>query len=71
MTKTTAAGPKANRTILMRTLFLMVVCGVVAFIPLFIRLYSIQIVQHDGGWRPRRWISRPGTRPSPPTGDHL
>ena len=38
---------KANRTILMRTLFLMVVCGVVAFIPLFIRLYSLQIVQHD------------------------
>ncbi|NCE63353.1 PASTA domain-containing protein [Pseudoflavonifractor sp. 524-17] len=38
---------KANRTILMRTLFLMAVCGVAAFIPLFARLYDLQILQHD------------------------
>lgn len=38
---------RANRTILMRTLFLMVVCGVVAFVPLFGKLYQLQIVQHD------------------------
>ena len=39
--------PTANQTILKRTLFLMLMCGVVAFIPLFVRLYNLQIVQHD------------------------
>ena len=38
---------RANRTILGRTLFLMVLFGVVAFIPLFTTLYNLQIVRHD------------------------
>jgi stage V sporulation protein D (sporulation-specific penicillin-binding protein) len=32
---------------LSRTLFLMIVCGIVAFIALALKLYQIQIVQHD------------------------
>ena len=36
---------RANRTILGRTLFLMLLFGVVAFIPLFAKLYDLQIVQ--------------------------
>ena len=38
---------RANRTILLRTLFLMLVCGVCAFVPLFVKLYQIQIVEHE------------------------
>ena len=39
------SGP--NKTILRRTLFLMIVCGIVAFIVLGARLYQIQILQHE------------------------
>ena len=38
---------RANRTILIRSLFLMGVFGLIAFIPLFIKLWQIQINQHD------------------------
>ena len=38
---------RANRTILMRSLFLMALFGVVVFIPLFFKLWQIQISQHD------------------------
>ena len=38
---------RANRTILMRTLVLLVVFGVAAFVPLFVKLYEIQITKHD------------------------
>ena len=37
---------KANRTILGRTLWLMVIFGVIAFLPLFHKLYTIQIRDH-------------------------
>ncbi len=39
------AGP--NRMMLRRTLFLLSVCGIAAFIVLAIKLYDIQIVHHD------------------------
>ena len=38
---------RANRTILRRTLVLMVVCGILAFIPLIVTLYNLMIRQHD------------------------
>ncbi|MCI8527366.1 MAG: penicillin-binding protein, partial [Oscillospiraceae bacterium] len=38
---------RANRTILIRTLFLMGIFGVVAFVPLFVKLYQIQITEHE------------------------
>ncbi len=38
---------RANRMILRRTLFLMVLCGIVAFIPLIATLYKLMIVEHD------------------------
>ena len=38
---------RANRTILGRTLFLLVIFGVIAFVPLFVKLCQIQIVDHD------------------------
>ena len=38
---------RANRTILIRSLFLMGVFGLVAFVPLFAKLWQIQIKQHD------------------------
>lgn len=38
---------RANRTILRRTLVLMVLCGIVAFIPLIVTLYNLMITQHD------------------------
>lgn len=38
---------KANRTILARTVFLLALCGVVVFIPLFYKLWTIQIRDHD------------------------
>lgn len=41
------AGQRPNKIILRRTLLLMTVCGVVAFIVLAVKLYQIQILQHD------------------------
>jgi stage V sporulation protein D (sporulation-specific penicillin-binding protein) len=41
------SGDKPNKTILRRTLILMSVCGVVAFFVLAVKLYQIQIIQHD------------------------
>jgi len=38
---------RANRTILGRTFFLMILCGVVLFIPLIATLYNLMIVEHD------------------------
>ena len=38
---------RANRTILGRTIFLMVVFGVLIFIPLLWKLWDLQIVQHE------------------------
>ena len=38
---------RANRTILVRSLFLMAIFGLVAFIPLFVKLWKLQISQHD------------------------
>lgn len=41
------ADRRANRTILGRTIFLMALFGVVLFIPLLVKLYDLQIRQHD------------------------
>lgn len=38
---------RANRTILRRTLVLMVLCGIVAFVPLIGTLYHLMITKHD------------------------
>ncbi|NLA86396.1 MAG: PASTA domain-containing protein [Clostridiales bacterium] len=38
---------RPNKTILSRTLILMTVCGVVAFVVLAVKLYQIQIMDHD------------------------
>ena len=38
---------RANRTILGRTFFLMVFCGVILFIPLIATLYQLMIVDHE------------------------
>jgi len=38
---------RANQTILRRTLILMIVCGIVAFIPLIATLYKLMIRDHD------------------------
>jgi stage V sporulation protein D (sporulation-specific penicillin-binding protein) len=38
---------RPNKTILRRTLVLMGVCGIAAFIVLAVKLYKVQIVQHD------------------------
>ena len=38
---------RANRTILRRTLVLMVLCGVIAFVPLIGTLYHLMITEHD------------------------
>ena len=38
---------RANRTVLRRTLFLMILCGVVLFVPLIFTLYRLMIVEHD------------------------
>lgn len=43
--RTPGGGP--NRMMLRRTLFLLSVCGIAAFLVLGARLYQIQIVQHD------------------------
>ena len=40
-------GAHPNQMMLRRTLFLLVVCGIVAFMVLGIRLYKLQIVDHD------------------------
>ncbi len=40
-------GSQPNRMMLRRTLFLLVVCGTVAFIVLGARLYKLQIIDHD------------------------
>ena len=45
--KESNADTNPNRTTLRRTLFLMLVCGVLAFIVLGIRLYKLQITDHD------------------------
>ncbi len=45
--KREAAGKRANRTVFWRTVFLMFVFGVALFVPLFVQLYRLQIVQHD------------------------
>ena len=38
---------RGNRTILGRTIFLMAIFGVVIFIPLLVRLYNLQITNHE------------------------
>ena len=38
---------RANRRILRRTLFLMVVCGILAFVPLVVTLFRLMIVDND------------------------
>ena len=38
---------RANRTILLRTLLLLIIFGIAAFLPLFVKLYEIQITKHD------------------------
>jgi stage V sporulation protein D (sporulation-specific penicillin-binding protein) len=45
--KNKADDKRANRMILGRTIFLLVLCGIVIFIPLVARLYKIQIIDHD------------------------
>ena len=40
-------GSQPNRMMLRRTLFLLIVCGIVAFIVLGARLYKLQVVDHD------------------------
>ena len=45
--KSRKGGSQPNRTMLRRTLFLLIVCGIVAFIVLGARLYKLQIVDHD------------------------
>ncbi len=45
--KKKARDGRANRVILLRTLFLMFVCGIVLFIPLLWKLWQISIVNHD------------------------
>lgn len=42
-----SARERANRTILGRTMILMVLCGVVLFVPLIATLYQLMIVDHD------------------------
>lgn len=38
---------RANRTVLRRTLVLMIVCGILVFIPLVVTLYNLMIRDHD------------------------
>ena len=40
-------GSHSKRSIFRRTVFLMAVCGVLMFIPLFWKLWNIAIVNHD------------------------
>jgi stage V sporulation protein D (sporulation-specific penicillin-binding protein) len=45
--KQSTASLRPNKTILRRTLVLMGVCGIAAFVALAVKLYQIQIVKHD------------------------
>lgn len=45
--RTSASARRANRTVNIRTLFLMLLFGVLAFAPLIHQLYTWQIVRHD------------------------
>ena len=45
--KNRSSGEKPNQTILRRTLLLMAVCGVIAFVVLAVKLYQVQIVGHN------------------------
>ena len=38
---------RLNQMILRRTLFVLIVCGIVAFIPLTVKLFQVMIVNHD------------------------
>ena len=38
---------KPNRQIIRRTLFLMIVCGILSFVVLLFQLYKIQILEHS------------------------
>lgn len=42
-----SSAERANRTILSRTLILMILCGVVLFIPLIATLYNLMITDHE------------------------
>ena len=42
-----ARGSRSKRVIFRRTIFLMVMCGIVLFIPLFWKLWDVAIVHHD------------------------
>lgn len=44
---TRAAAGRPSRAMLRRTLFLMIVCGILAFLVLGIRLYKLQITEHE------------------------
>ena len=44
---TPARSARSKRTIFRRTVFLMLVCGVVLFVPLLWKLWDIAIVNHD------------------------
>jgi len=44
--QTGTARERANRTILQRTLVLMILCGVILFVPLIATLYKLMIVDH-------------------------
>ena len=41
------AAKRANRTVFWRTVSLMLIFGVALFVPLFVQLYRLQIVQHE------------------------
>lgn len=58
---------RSKRTILKRTVILMLLCGVGLFVPLFLRLWDIAIVHHEDYQR-QATGSRPWTCPSPPPG---
>jgi len=38
---------RVNQMILRRTLFVLIVCGIVAFIPLTVKLFQVMIINHD------------------------
>lgn len=42
-----SAKERANRTILSRTMVLLVLCGIVLFVPLIMKLYTLMIVDHE------------------------
>jgi cell division protein FtsI/penicillin-binding protein 2 len=48
---------KPNRVIISRTLILLVVCGILAFIVLISRLYKVMITDHDR-YKAPLWNSR-------------